>query len=268
MTLWNKTDAELSKPKWLNAEQKAKCFFVSADEALLKVNKLRGIKSPGWWIVTQFEDSFGATRYRSECIASVRASQTFAGDANDDDIVADIETLISISQQPVSTISASRATATATVTGGIITAITMVNGGTGYNALDAFTGVSPAVSVVGAGAGAVLTPVIVNGVITALTITNAGTGYTTAPTITIAPPTSTLSVTAISTPPGNNSLLTYKWQYKAPSGSWTNVVNGTTASIPVALATNNNTKFRVKISSTNGATPLLSTESLITYITA
>lgn len=71
------------------------------------------------------------------------------------------------------------ATASATIAGGIITAITVRNQGLGYYA-------QPIITVAGGGGtGAVLTAVITNTRITSITITNGGTGFTSVPTIII-----------------------------------------------------------------------------------
>lgn len=70
------------------------------------------------------------------------------------------------------------ATATATVSAGAVTGVSITNGGTNYGSgtFVTFTG--------GGGTGASATPVIdAAGVITGVTITNPGTGYTTAPTV-------------------------------------------------------------------------------------
>lgn len=76
----------------------------------------------------------------------------------------------------------SQATATATVTGNVVTAVTVVNGGSGYTSVPAvtFTG--------GGGTGAAATAVVTDGVVSAVNVTNGGSGYTAAPTVTIAAP--------------------------------------------------------------------------------
>ncbi len=74
----------------------------------------------------------------------------------------------------------SGATATATVSGGTVTALTVGSGGSGYT-------VAPAVVISnGGGTGATATATISGGVVTGLTITNAGSGYTSNPTVTLA----------------------------------------------------------------------------------
>ncbi len=70
------------------------------------------------------------------------------------------------------------------VTGGAVTGVTILNGGSDYTAA-----ATTAVVVGGNGAGAVLgVPVIVNGGIAALTLLNGGSGYSATPTVTISAP--------------------------------------------------------------------------------
>jgi hypothetical protein len=81
------------------------------------------------------------------------------------------------------------ASATATVTGGLVTDVTIISGGTGYTGQPSVTFTAPT--------SLTCTPAtcttaqgktfVTNGVITAIDITYTGTGYTTPPTITIGP---------------------------------------------------------------------------------
>lgn len=73
----------------------------------------------------------------------------------------------------------SGATATAAVTAGVVTGITVGAGGTGYLS-------APDVVITGAGTGATAVATIAGGIVTGIAITNGGTGYTTAPTISFA----------------------------------------------------------------------------------
>ena len=65
------------------------------------------------------------------------------------------------------------ATATATLSGGVIQSVTVVSGGAGYYAL-------PSIQFYGSGTGATATATIAEGKITAIAVTAGGTGYTTA----------------------------------------------------------------------------------------
>lgn len=72
------------------------------------------------------------------------------------------------------------ATATAAVSGGVVTGFTVTAGGTGYT-------MGAVVTLGGPGTGAIGTAVVAGGILTAINVTAGGTGYSTAPTVTIAP---------------------------------------------------------------------------------
>lgn len=99
MALWGKTDAEISKPKYLSDADKANAVFVSAEEAVLKTNKDKGILGAGWWLVKEYTDSSGTTRYKSEHLIAMTIANAVSGDATDDAKVADVEVVIAISSQ-------------------------------------------------------------------------------------------------------------------------------------------------------------------------
>ena len=100
MPLWGKTDASGSKPKYLNSTDAANAVFVSAEEAVLKTNKDKGILGAGWWLVKTFTDADGKTRYKSEHLVAMTVANSVSGDAADDAKVADVEVTITISAQP------------------------------------------------------------------------------------------------------------------------------------------------------------------------
>lgn len=100
MALWGKTDAEISKPKYLTAADKAKAVFVSAEEAVLKTNKDKGILGAGWWLIHEYTDADGKTRYKPEHLVAMTVANAVSGDAADDAKVSDVEVTITISQQP------------------------------------------------------------------------------------------------------------------------------------------------------------------------
>ena len=109
MALWNKTDATLSKPKYLNATDKANTVFVSREEAALKTNHDKGITGGGWWLVKEYKDSSGASRYKSECLVAMSVANAVSGDAADDATVADVNITLTISAQPTAQSSVSGA---------------------------------------------------------------------------------------------------------------------------------------------------------------
>lgn len=76
------------------------------------------------------------------------------------------------------------ATATATISGGAITGITVTNGGSGYTTpptVNFYAGGA----VISGGSKAIATATISNGQVTGITINNGGSGYTTVPTVVI-----------------------------------------------------------------------------------
>ena len=100
MPLWGKTDATGSRPKYLSSADAANAVFVSAEEAVLKTNKDKGILGAGWWLVKEFTDADGKTRYKSEHLVAMTVANATSGDAADDTKVADVNVTITISAQP------------------------------------------------------------------------------------------------------------------------------------------------------------------------
>jgi hypothetical protein len=100
MALWGKTDATISIPKYLTAADKAKAVFVSIEEALLATNKSKGITGAGWWLLNEYTDSQGTTRYKTECLVAMAVATAISGDADDDAKVSDVEIILTIGTQP------------------------------------------------------------------------------------------------------------------------------------------------------------------------
>jgi len=73
-----------------------------------------------------------------------------------------------------------------------------------------------------------------------------------------------LTLAAISTPPGDASLLSYQWQKKS-GNRWSNVsgATGTTFDIATYAATDAGS-YRVKINSSNGAKEVISATAVVT----
>ena len=119
------------------------------------------------------------------------------------------------------------ATATAVVSGGAVTAITLTRGGSGYTS-------SPTVTLTGGGgSGATATATISNGVVTGFTITDGGSGYTSAPTVTIVGTAIPSGITSFN---GNLWLVSGNtlWKLADTSNPSTAVNRGT---FPVGLTT-------------------------------
>jgi hypothetical protein len=114
-----------------------------------------------------------------------------------------------------STNAGSQATATATVTSGFVTSITVTYGGSGYTAAPAVT-----ISGGGGGSGAAATATVSGGVVTGIIVNNAGSGYTSTPTVAVAPP------------PPNVAYTTY-WSNDGTS------MNGSEPTAAVNVATTN-----------------------------
>lgn len=93
MALWSNTDAEASKPKYLNSTDKAATLGVSVDEAQTAGNVAKGINTPGWVKYTTYTDAQGNTRHKSEVLV---AMGTITGD-ND---TIDPDPVITIGTQP------------------------------------------------------------------------------------------------------------------------------------------------------------------------
>jgi len=94
MSLWNNTDAELSKPKFLSVADAAQTIGVSIDEALEATNRAKGIKTPGWVKTFTYTDAQGNVRNKTETLVAFAGALT-----GDNDVVPQVAT-ITISAQP------------------------------------------------------------------------------------------------------------------------------------------------------------------------
>jgi len=100
MALWGKTDADASRPKYLNAADLAKCIFVDETEAQQAPNKARGLNGAGWWLYNTYTDAQGTTRYKTELLVALSETAVAAGDRADDATAADATYAITIGTQP------------------------------------------------------------------------------------------------------------------------------------------------------------------------
>lgn len=95
MPLWGLTDAQGSKPKWLEADanntnksnDEDLAFFVDTTEAGVAANKAKGLQA-GWNLYHTYTDAKGATRHKAECIVAVSVAVGDSGDNDADDSVA------------------------------------------------------------------------------------------------------------------------------------------------------------------------------------
>jgi hypothetical protein len=100
MALWGKTDADASRPKYLNSADLAKCIFVDITEANQATNKKRGITNGGWWLYNTYTDAAGDTRFKTECLVAMAETAVAAGDRADDTKAADATYTITVGTQP------------------------------------------------------------------------------------------------------------------------------------------------------------------------
>ena len=103
MSLWNKTDVEGSRPKFINLASYpagTQLVFVDATEAANPTNRSKGIKSAGWHLYRESVDSNGQIRYYTESVVALAETAALAGDATDDLFVPDVTTTVTISVQP------------------------------------------------------------------------------------------------------------------------------------------------------------------------
>lgn len=142
MPLWGKTDAEDSRPKWIdlsNYPDGTQLVFVDEVEARQPENKARGIRNAGWWLYRTYTDANGSTRYDNECLVAISNTAVAAGDASDDAVVVD--RTITITTAPVATTVTAPAAAVFTVVAAAIPTTTLsykwqTNGGSGTTYTD------------------------------------------------------------------------------------------------------------------------------------
>lgn len=129
MSLWGKTDADASVPKYLNEEQRAKAIFIDNTEAADADTKAKGITGPGWWLYEQYKNAAGAIRHKAECLIPMKVTAVAAGDRAND---AGIDTAgtydITLTTKPVARSVASGAATTFAV----VAAITSGGGALSY----------------------------------------------------------------------------------------------------------------------------------------
>lgn len=124
MALWNNTDVDASKPKYLSDElrneqsvsDKDAALGVSVNEAQTADNIAKGLNTPGWVSYTTYTDAQGNTRHKSEVLV---AMVTITGD-ND---TLDPDPVITIGTQP------SNASVTAPAAATFTVVATVTNGG-------------------------------------------------------------------------------------------------------------------------------------------
>lgn len=112
MSLWGKTDAPASVPKYLSDADKDNTYFVDITEAGVATNKAKGLGTGGWNLYTTYTDSDGATRHRTETLVAMAVTAGDAGDqgsivVNADELVADTEyTIVTVGNTDFTTVGA------------------------------------------------------------------------------------------------------------------------------------------------------------------
>ena len=124
------------------------------------------------------DPAFGTVKYSLDVVAEAVTETSFQATVQNLDIYDDLEvshrlTLAQALERLILLGDGSGATATSTVTGGVVSAVTVVDGGLGYIT-------SPEVRIIGDGTGAEAVATIAAGAVDSITITEAGTGYSTA----------------------------------------------------------------------------------------
>jgi hypothetical protein len=286
MSLYGRTDSNANVTKagiGVAASSQAKqIIFVDNTEAALAANKGRGIDAPGWWSYYTFTDCEGVTRHKAELLITIADPEANADESQSDDrVAADVAATITISSQPTDQ--------TAIAPWGGIT-------GLSYPAANALREegeyeIGPSdYTTSGDGTGATFTVFVsASGAVTVDFVTSdtsGGQDFSGGDTITISDsllggggaPNVVLTVTSVSeasatfgvtaSVSGSGSpTLSYQWQTQAPSGTrWTNLADETGneyVGVDLVLA-DNGRKYRVKITSSNGAPEVISNVATLT----
>ena len=109
MALWSNTDANASKPKYLNTADAAATLGVSVIEATQAVNIAKGINTPGWVKYTTYTDAQGTVRNKSEVLV---AMSTMTDDSTTDTLAPEL----TITVQPANDTAVAGETAVFSVT--------------------------------------------------------------------------------------------------------------------------------------------------------
>lgn len=126
MSLYGRTDSATNVTKagrGIAASSQAKTVvFVDETEAALKENKDRGINAPGWWSYFTYTDGSGKTRHKAEHLVTLANADLNSNETQADDaIAADVQNIVTISQQPVDASVTAPAAGTFSVTASVTT---------------------------------------------------------------------------------------------------------------------------------------------------
>ncbi len=260
-------------------------YFVDNTEASLTANKNRGLNSPGWWQYYEYTDAAGNTRYKTELLVAFSETAANASDYADDTDVADSASTVTISGQPTNQTTYTPAGAILTTT----TAGTAVAGTANYTITNLSAGV--VVTNVSGGAapsGTWSLAVSRTGGTYSVTVNTGGANFAATDTILIpgdllggAASTNDLTVTVATvataaatftvTASASAGSVLYQWQRQTATGTtWTNILGETSASLALTglVTGDNGRKYRVKLTSTEGAAEVISNTATLTVTAA
>lgn len=254
-----------------------RAVYIDDVEATLEENRERGLTAPGWWEYMTYTDASGNTRHKAQHLVSFKDAPQNTADL-DDRVAADDSFVISFNTQPTDEYAFAPL--------GGITGLT-------YPAADPLRaeGSWPVAAgdytTSGAGTGAEFTVVVDNTGALYVTFvtsnTSGGQGFEIGDTITIpdaivgdggaadvvltvsAVAEATATFTASASVTGGGSV-TYQWQTQTPTGTrWTNVAGGSFDLLELTGLTfaDDGRKYRVKVTSNNGAPEVISEEVVL-----
>lgn len=280
MPLWGKTDAEASRPNWIdlnNYPAGTQLLFVDRNEAQEPTNKAKGLTSPGWWLYYTYTDANSVTRYKTECLVSLDVTGAEAGD--DDTLPPEITITVQPSAATVFSGATATFSVTATKTGTPALTYQWQKQESGTGAWANVTGATSASYTTGAltvaadntdkyrvvvsqvGAQSVTSSAV------ALTVNPAVITIGTQPADASAVEGETETFTVAATITGSGTL-SYQWQkQESGAGAWTNVTGATSASYTtgtLTVADDDTDKYRVVVSGNKEAVSVTSDAATLT----
>ena len=150
-----------------------------------------------------------------------------------------------------------QATAVATLTAGIVTAISVTSGGSGYTS-------EPAVAITGGGGiGAMAKAILSGDKVALILVLTAGSGYMSAPSVAVQAPPMLLGVRlrlvpelTIEGPAGSQAQVESAAGLTGPWMTWTNVMVGAAGTVLVDLSPDASTRFYRSVESRDPAAPI------------
>jgi hypothetical protein len=286
MPLWGKTDTPEDEPLWSDLLRNMdtagrEIIFVDNTEATLEVNRARGFNAPGWWAYYTSEQSDGTLRYRGqELLVAISQTAEDADDQDDDAVAADFNSVIQIITQPTAQF--------VYLPIGMITEIDDVGAADSDREEGTYQIGADDYTTDGDGEGASFTVVVDSDGAATVTIQDAGFGFEVGDTITISDTllgdggaaNLTFAVSAVSSDIAEFSVvaeadpsgdLSYQWQRQTATGkTWANIsgANDDTLTVDEVTISLDGYKYRVRISSSDGAVTAISNSAILTVTSA